>query len=278
MAAVTLSNNALSEDELATYHQQGLLRPNFRFSQTMQENLNDLADQTLQATEGQRPESINCPHLEDWIGLPPELSQQWLDIAGLPEIVDRVASVLGPDIILWGSQLFCKPAVTGMEVPWHQDGDYWPIKPLTTCTVWLAIDDATPENGCMRYIPGSHSQRKIFPHNIDDRPDLVLSQVTGGDYFDESTAQDDVLMAGEFSIHDVYLIHGSQPNRSGNRRAALVLRYMSAAESLYDRSMDLDGGTQHYQTRFSIRPIFLVRGQQHANDDELISKHPNYQA
>ena len=95
-------------------------------------------------------------------------------------------------------------------------------------------------------------------------------------FFDRSTAQDDVLMAGEFSIHDVYLIHGSQPNRSGKRRAALVLRYMSA-ESLYDRSMDLDGGTQHYQTRFSIRPIFLVRGQQHANDDELISKHPNYQ-
>ena len=183
MAAVTLSNNTLSEDELATYHQEGLLRPNFCFPQTMQQHLNELAERTLAATAGQRPESINCPHINDWIGLPRELSQQWLNIAGLPEIVDRVAAVLGPDVILWGSQLFCKPAVTGMEVPWHQDGDYWPIKPLTTCTVWLAIDDATPENGCMRYIPGSHSQRKIFPHNVDDRPDLVLSQVTDADFF-----------------------------------------------------------------------------------------------
>jgi ectoine hydroxylase-related dioxygenase (phytanoyl-CoA dioxygenase family) len=47
--------------------------------------------------------------------------------------------------------VFCKPAVIGHEVPWHQDGQYWPIRPRATVTAWIALD-----NGCMRVIPGSH--------------------------------------------------------------------------------------------------------------------------
>ena len=276
-ATATLNTSALSASELTTYRDEGLVKPNFRFASAQRETLLDLAAQTLDATAGQRPESINCPHLDNWIGLPVELSREWLTIAGLPAIVDRIESVLGPDIILWGSQLFCKPATDGLEVPWHQDGDYWPIKPLNTCTIWLAIDDATVENGCMRYIPGSHRDSTLHPHLQDDRPDLVLNQVTDQRYFDDATAKDDCLQAGEFSIHDVYLIHGSKPNLSAKRRAALVLRFMSAA-SLYDRTMDLDGGTQHYQTRFSIRPIYLMRGKAHRNNDKLLRQHPAYQA
>ena len=266
----------LSPAELAQYHEQGLVRPAFRFGTPLRSQLLDLAQRTLDAVPEQRPESINCPHIKDWTGLPAELSQQWLGIAGLPELVDAVAAVLGPDIILWGGQFFCKPAQTGLEVPWHQDGEYWPIRPLSTCTVWLAIDDATPVNGCMRYIPGSHKARRIFPHRFDERPDLVLNQVTDPAYFAATDALDDELQAGEFSLHDVYLIHGSQANRSAQRRAGLVFRYM-AASSLYDRSLQLGSGSRHYQTRFSIRPIFLMRGQAHANT-KLIERHPNYRA
>jgi ectoine hydroxylase-related dioxygenase (phytanoyl-CoA dioxygenase family) len=64
-----------------------------------------------------------------------------------------------------GSQVFCKPPVTGKAIPWHQDGQYWPIRPIATCSVWIALDDATPENGCMRYIPGSHKARKLEQHH-----------------------------------------------------------------------------------------------------------------
>jgi len=264
----------LSQNEIETYNQDGLVRPAFRFDDSVRLELQQLAEVTLAATVGQRPESINCPHIADWSdGVDAELSERWLRIAGDAAIVDRVCSVIGEDVILWGSQFFCKPATDGMEVPWHQDGDYWPIAPLSTTTVWLAIDDATPENGCMRYIPGSHREQKIYHHNVDDRPELVLNQVTDAASFDEALAADDELQAGEFSLHDVYLIHGSNPNRSSRRRAALVLRYMPAT-SLYDRNTTLGSGTAHYKTRFPERPIYLVSGNAGKNQDQLLRSHP----
>ena len=49
-----------------------------------------------------------------------------------PQIVELVSGVIGVDIILWGCHVFCKPAGNGYETPWHQDGHYWPIRPLAT--------------------------------------------------------------------------------------------------------------------------------------------------
>ncbi len=264
----------LTPAETASYHADGLVIPKFRFDDSVQQHLSQLAQATLEQTTGQRPESINCPYLENWTeGLTPDICQRWLEIAGHPEIVSRVKSILGKNIILWGGQFFCKPATDGLEVPWHQDGDYWPIKPLNTCTVWLAIDDADSGNGCMRYIPGSHKAKTIFPSSVDDREDLALNQVTHADAFDVSTARDDELQSGEFSLHDVYLVHGSAPNRSARRRAALVLRFMSA-DSLYDRSTQLGSGTAHYNTRFPVRPIYLVSGDAGNNNDDFLRRHP----
>ncbi|NKB70227.1 MAG: phytanoyl-CoA dioxygenase family protein [Candidatus Latescibacteria bacterium] len=269
-----IGKTGLSPEELSQYRAQGLVKPACRLPATTVERMRELAEGTLAATLGQQPESIVCPYLPGWNGLPEEITSQWLDIAGTPELIDRVATVLGPDIILWGGQFFCKPAHTGLEVPWHQDGEYWPIAPLATCSVWLAIDDVTVENGCMRYIPGSHRDGQLFPHRQDPRQDLVLNQVTEEAYFNAASAGDDILQAGEFSLHDVYLIHGSQPNRSARRRAAYVLRYMPAS-SLWDRSSAKESGSAHYQTHFSTRPIYLMRGQAGANT-ELISRHPRY--
>jgi len=264
----------LTGQERITYQTEGLVKPAYRLPDEAIKRLVVLADRTLAATVGQPPESVVCPYLPGWNGLPEAITTEWLDIAGIPEIVDYVSSVLGPDVILWGGQFFCKLAGTGLEVPWHQDGEYWPILPLKTCSVWLAIDDVTTENGCMRYIPGSHQQSELFPHREDTREALVLNQVTEDAYFDATTAKDDELLAGEFSLHDVYLIHGSQPNRSAKRRAAYVLRFMPAS-SLWDRTTNKESGSAHYQTHFSTRPIFLMRGQAGANT-ELISRHPRY--
>lgn len=265
----------LSAAELGIYHRDGLVKPSFRLPPEQREFLLGLTAKTLDALPGVRPESINCPHVSGWIeNLPGSLSEQWLAVAGWPEFVDRVASVLGPDIILWGSQLFCKPAGDGLEVPWHQDGGYWPIEPLNTCTVWLAIDNAGTENGCMRYIPGSHRHREVVPHELDERKNLALNQTANPAHFDESSARDDELLAGEFSLHDVYLIHGSCPNTSAKRRAGLVWRYMSA-KSFWNRKTVLGDGSSHFRTRFAERPLYLMRGQAHRNTT-IISKHPAY--
>ena len=113
-----------------------------------------------------------------------------------------------------------------MEVPMHQDGHYWPIEPLATCTAWIAIDDSTVENGCLRVIPGSHAQRRLFAHQKLDREDVVLNQSVADDALDETSAVDVQLSAGQLSLHDVYLVHGSNANRSTRRRAGVAIRYM----------------------------------------------------
>lgn len=97
----------------------------------------------------------------------------FLDIARHDGILDLVEQLIGPDIILWGCQAFCKPPGDGMEVPWHQDGQYWPIRPLATCTVWIAIDDSVVENGCLRVIPKSHYEKTLFSHLKEDRTNIL---------------------------------------------------------------------------------------------------------
>lgn len=129
----------LSAEEMRTYREEGLVRPRLKLEDALVAELRDLLDETLSATAGQRPESLVCPHIPGMNGLPAEITNRWLDICTQPKIVDVVADVLGPDIILWGSQLFSKPAGTGLAVPWHQDGHFWPIRPLATCTVWIGV-------------------------------------------------------------------------------------------------------------------------------------------
>jgi len=165
----------------------------------------------------------------------------------------------GPTVVLWGSQIFCKPAGTGLAVPWHQDGHFWPIRPLATCSVWIAIDDVTLENGAMQFIPGSQRERRLFDHIKDDSKDSALNATLAADQFDLAAAAVDDLKAGALSLHDVFLIHGSEPNRSNKRRAAFVIRYMPAT-SHFDRS-EAKVGSQHVPTRLAEREIYLVRGE-----------------
>jgi ectoine hydroxylase-related dioxygenase (phytanoyl-CoA dioxygenase family) len=138
-----------------------------------------------------------------------------------------------------------------------QDGHYWPIRPLAAITVWIAIDDSTSENGCMRYIPSSHKSG-VLSHYLDERREVVLNQAIQNDLFNEAAAKDDVLMAGQISLHDVFLIHGSRVNRSTKRRAGLTFRYMPAT-SYFDRSIPAYR-TEGLVVDFARRPLFLVRG------------------
>jgi len=168
--------------------------------------------------------------------------------------------VIGPDFLLWGTTVFGKPAGTGKRVPWHQDGEYWPIRPLATCSAWIALDDATPENGCLRVIPGSHKGNRLRAHTQKDNPDLVLNQELNADEYDEAEAVDIVLEAGQLSLHDVYLVHGSEPNRSTKRRAGYVCRYMPTSSHFdreYGAQLQQRGGNQ---VDFAGRALWLMRG------------------
>lgn len=202
----------------------------------------------------------NAPGLSlDYVPNLIEQDARWLEFATLPEVLDVVAQVLGDDIILWGSALFCKSAAGGKATPWHQDAQYWPIRPLETCTVWIAFDPSTPENGCLRVIPGSHRERKIYPHDVDDSDNLVLNQVLPDAEMQDAVARDIVLQPGMFSIHDAYLVHGAEANNSGRRRGGLAFRYMPTT-SYFDRELAARQVRELGVVDISQRQLHLVRG------------------
>lgn len=259
---------ALAPDERRAYRERGLVRPAFRLDPSTVVGLRALLDATLDATPGQRPESLVCPHIEGMNGLAKTLTDRWLEACSRPDILDMVEEVIGPDIILWGSQLFCKPAGTGLSVPWHQDGHFWPIRPLATCTVWIALDDVDAENGGMMFVPGSHRTRELYPHAEQPSEESALNAELVPEHVDLARAEVDDLPAGGLSLHDVYLIHGSEPNRSARRRAGFVIRYMPAT-SHYDREK-ARAGSNIVDTRLADRPLFLMRGEDWTGKTGLI--------
>jgi len=144
-------------------------------------------------------------------------------------VLDAVTAVLGPDVLLLASNFFCKyPAEERGErfVAWHQDVTYWGLEPPRAITAWIAIDDADAENGCMSVIPGSH-RLGILEHGKSGRAGNLLSinQEVPDGLVDEARAVSMPLRAGQMSLHDGMLLHGSHPNRSTRRRCGLAVRF-----------------------------------------------------
>jgi ectoine hydroxylase-related dioxygenase (phytanoyl-CoA dioxygenase family) len=142
------------------------------------------------------------------------------DLCAGPAITDRVTSLLGPDIVLWSSNFWIKHP-GGKEIPWHQDINYWPHDPPLNVTAWLAIDEATVGNSCVRIIPGS--PKKALPH-ISLVEGKWFDEGADMSYVDESKVMDMELKPGEFFIFSERLLHQSNTNRSNKRRMGLSIR------------------------------------------------------
>ncbi|MEZ6065999.1 MAG: phytanoyl-CoA dioxygenase family protein [Planctomycetaceae bacterium] len=149
------------------------------------------------------------------------------DILTDRRIVACVKDLLGENVIGWGSHFFCKMPRDGKQVAWHQDASYWPLTPTKAVTVWLAIDDADVENACMRFIAGSHHSGHLTFRPSDSHEHNVLNQTIDNPE-QYGTPVDDILKAGEISLHSDLLLHGSEANESDRRRCGLTLRYCAA--------------------------------------------------
>ena len=151
----------------------------------------------------------------------------WADeLVHHPRILDAVESVLGPDILCWTTNFFIKEAANPGFVSWHQDSTYWGLDPDDVLTAWVAFTDATPENGYMQFLPGSHKVDQL-PHVDTFHKDNLLSR--GQEIsveVDKSKAVGVALRAGEMSLHHIKLVHGSEPNRTPDRRIGLAIRYI----------------------------------------------------
>lgn len=259
----------LTRAEIDHYQTHGYVVPGFTLPAPRVAALQQALDELLRRNPGVRPEKLVSAHIERGAGDNGEGVRGVADFLALARdeaIVELVSGVVGDDVILWGAHVFCKPAGEGFETPWHQDGHYWPIRPLATCTVWVAIEDSLASNGCLRVVPGSHRARTLHEHLHEDRSDLTLNQRLAAGAFDEAEAVDVELRAGQMSLHDVYMIHGANPNRSMRRRTGVALRYMPAT-SLFDRSLRPVHGQSGVPVNFAQRPLWLVRGTDRAGND-----------
>ena len=177
-------------------------------------------------------EAVESQHGGGWPheqAFKPHLLYPWLDeLICHPTILDAVEDIIGPDIMCWQSRFFIKDPNDGGFVSWHQDITYWGIDITeNVLTAWLALTPATPENGVMKVIPGSH-HNKLLPHREGAGSKLTVRGQEVAVDVDESKAVFMSLDAGQMSLHHVLLFHASEPNTSDQRRIGLAIRYLPA--------------------------------------------------
>ena len=213
-------SRTLTPEQVAAFNRDGYLKPLRVFDAAemavIREYFDNLLAQTLAA--GGNSYSISTAHLSHG---------RVFDLLTHPRIVAHINDLLGEDVIGWGSHFFCKMPGDGKRVSWHQDASYWPLTPSKAVTAWLAIDDASVENACMRYIPGTHLHGHLtYTLSEEDDANVLNQTVTGADQFGEPVEVE--LQAGEMSLHSDLLLHGSEANQSDRRRCGLTLRYCPA--------------------------------------------------
>jgi len=163
-----------------------------------------------------------------------------------PAILDAVEDLIGPDILVYTSTWFIKEPESAAIAAWHQDATYFGLRPYVHVTAWLALTDATAENGCMEFLPGSHHggqqphRAGVVAGSVNRAGQAIVGAV------DDQPAVHAPLRAGEFSLHHTLCLHRSQPNRSRGRRIGLAISYVpTSVEHL---------GVKHKT------PAMLVRG------------------
>lgn len=264
----------LTPQEIEHYHEHGYVVPACNVGPAWLARMRE----AVSALQRDHPhvglDFVPSPHVPNYVpGV--DAYEEWLAFAGIPTVLDAVEQLIGPDFLMWGSALFGKPGHGGKATPLHQDGEYWPIKPLASCTLWLALDDSTARNGCLRVIPGSHRNQDLYQHRRDDDARFTLNQVLDDARLPNSPVRDVTLKAGQFSIHDVYLVHGSAPNHSDQRRAGMTYRYMPTT-SHFDHDWAGEMARTMGTTDMSQRPLFLMRGIDRCARNDLQRGHQVY--
>lgn len=272
MRVAAAERAGLTPAEIETYRRDGLVMPDWRLPPAQLAALQGGMERLLRARPEMRPDFLPLPHVpwEDSVEAR-AIAKTFFDVATAPELLDLVDGAIGPDIIFWTSALFCKPAGVGARVPWHQDGEYWPIRPPGTVTIWIALDRVDRGNGAMQWVPGSHKMGYLRHKNVAN-PQFALDNEIDDPRFDASQARFNELEPGQLSLHDVMLVHGSEPNTSRRRRAGLTFRYMPST-SHFDRSLAVAKVSSIVPVEFAERPIWLVRGVDRSGKNDFSTGH-----
>jgi hypothetical protein len=174
---------------------------------------------------------ILAVHFPDWVS---PVVRGMITHPGLVEVLTRIT---GAHLPFWDGGVKCMQTMMFLKPPglpgqaWHQDERYIPTRDRSLVGAWIALDDATIENGCLWVIPGSHRAGVLLPTAAHGRPDEF-------DPSDEAQGVDDgaaipvELRPGDVVFFNGYLLHRSLRNRSSGTRRSLVNHYMSTASNL----------------------------------------------
>ena len=150
----------------------------------------------------------------------------WInDMVRHPRILDAVEDVLGPNIHCWNTSFFIKEARDPGFVSWHQDATYWGLSTPDVMTVWVAFSPADKVSGCMKFVAGTHKMQVSHKDTFDQNNLLTRGQEIAVDVAEKDAVLVE-LKPGQASLHHVLLFHGSEPNRSDDRRIGLAIRYI----------------------------------------------------
>jgi hypothetical protein len=233
----------LSPATVERYARDGFLSPNAALSPDEAAGYRSKLEAFERAVGG----PLTAPGIEDPYRSRTHVLLAWVhELVRHPAILDAVEGLIGPDILVYTSTWFIKEPESPAIAAWHQDATYFGLRPYVHVTAWLALTDATAENGCMEFLPGSHHRGQL-PH----RAGAVAASVNRAGQaitleVDDAPAVHAPLRAGEFSLHHTLCMHRSQPNRSSGRRIGLGISYIpTSARHL---------GVEHKM------PAMLVRG------------------
>jgi phytanoyl-CoA hydroxylase len=259
-----IKNGTLTDKNVTFYHDQGYLIANQLL--TLDE-IETLIQETLEIFRGYRgaiegivnmAENTTAEEvLKSYIAIhfPHKISEVILNFVKHKKIAEILSSIISPNVKCMQSMLFVKaPGKQGQS--WHQDEFYIPTRDRSLTGVWIALDDATIDNGCLWVIPGSQKEgyiRKRIPNKNDEYSDSDICDLTP--YSEKKDAITVEVKKGDVVFFNGYLLHSSLKNKTKNRfRRALVNHYMSAESFL---PWDWDG---NLSLKEYMRDIIMVAG------------------
>ena len=243
----SVADSQVAGNALETYQRDGYVIFRNVIDRQLIKEVNDHVEWLQQRHPDVRPEQLGHVFLRD--------DPFWVRLVSDPRLLQIASVFVGPDLALFASHYISKPPYSGQPVLWHQDAAFWPLDPMSVVTLWLAVDNSTPENGCVRVIPGSHLG-PIAEMRDNDAVESVLGKEIAVEV-DESKAINIVLAPGDVEVHHPNIVHGSNANTSPLRRCGLTIRYIPTSTRItdpevpYPSAFHLQGspGVNSYQPR-----------------------------
>ena len=205
----------LSSNQLKQYKDEGFVSPINIFSKNKAKEIRD----EIELIENKMPEELENSGRYNAHLISPLLDE----VTHNSKILDAVQSLIGENILVCGTTLFIKNPNQKGFVSYHQDAKYIGLEPHNWVTAWVAITDSNEKNGCMRMWSGSHKDNlKEHDQKFNEGNLLTRGQTVKNVPKQETTPL--ILEAGQMSLHHPTVVHGSELNRSNDRRIGFVIQ------------------------------------------------------